>query len=82
VFNATVLQPWPVPDPSSIVVINPRPASDEHYGPLSSLEYRYFRERASNRRSHSEAIDHVLAQFADGCDPEESLIAPDGHPRP
>ena len=45
-FTATVLRPWPVPDPSSIVVIKPRPASNEQYGTLSSLEYRYFREHA------------------------------------
>ena len=46
VFNATVLQPWPVPDPSSIVVIKPRPPATNRYGTLSSLEYRYFREHA------------------------------------
>ena len=42
VFNATVLRPWRVPDPSSIVVIKPRPGSGERYGTLSNLEYPLF----------------------------------------
>ncbi len=46
VFNATVLRPWPVPDPSSIVVIRPRPGAGERYGTLSNVEYRYLREHA------------------------------------
>jgi predicted permease len=46
VINARVLRPWPVPDPSSLVLIKPLPASDEQYGTLSSLEYRYFREHS------------------------------------
>ena len=54
-FSATVLQPWPVPDPSSIVVIKPRPPTNEPYGTLSSLEYRYFREHA---RSFSHLAVH------------------------
>jgi len=56
VFNATVLRRWPVPDPSSIVVIKPRPASYEQYGTLSNLEYRYFREHA---RSFSHLAAHI-----------------------
>ena len=37
-FTAAVLRPWPVPESSAIVVINPRPASNEKYGTLSSLD--------------------------------------------
>ena len=58
-FTAAVLRPWPVPEPSSIVVINPRPASDEQYGTLSSLEYRYFRE-------HARSFSHVAASLGGG----------------
>jgi len=58
-FNATVLQPWPVPDPSSIVVIKPRPASNERYGTLSSLEYRYFRE-------HARSFSHLASSLGGG----------------
>jgi putative ABC transport system permease protein len=46
VFNATVLRPWPVPDPASIVIIRGRPLPGQQYGTLSNVEYRYFRERA------------------------------------
>ncbi len=59
-FNANVLQPWPVPDPSSIVVIRPRPASNEQYGTLSSLEYRYFRE-------HARRFSHLSASIGGGA---------------
>jgi len=58
-FNATVLRPWPVPDPSSIVVIKPRPASNEQYGTLSNLEYRYFRE-------HARSFSHLVASLGGG----------------
>jgi predicted permease len=58
-FNATVLQPWPVPDPSSIVVIKPRPASNEQYGTLSNLEYRYFRE-------HARSFSHLASSLGGG----------------
>jgi predicted permease len=59
VFSATVLRPWPVPDPSSIVVITPRPASGEQYGTLSSLEYRYFRE-------HARSFSHLSSSLGGG----------------
>ena len=59
VFNATVLRPWPVPDPSLIVVIKPRPASDERYGTLSNLEYRYFRE-------HARSFSHLASSIPGG----------------
>ena len=60
VFNARVLQPWPVPDPSSLVMIKPLPASGEQYGSLSSLEYRYFRE-------HSRSFSHIAASLPGGA---------------
>jgi predicted permease len=59
VFNATVLRPWPVPDPSSILIIKPRPASDERYGTLSTLEYRYFRE-------HARSFSHLASNIPGG----------------
>ena len=46
VFNASVLRPWRVPDPSSIVTIRGRPLPGQQYGTLSNAEYRYFRARA------------------------------------
>jgi predicted permease len=58
-FNAAVLRPWPVPDPSSIVVIKPRPAGDEQYGTLSNLEYRYFRE-------HARSFTHLASNIPGG----------------
>jgi predicted permease len=58
-FNATVLKPWPVPDPSSIVVIRPLPASGERYGTLSSLEFRYF-------RTHARTFFHLAASLGGG----------------
>ena len=58
-FNATVLRPWPVPDPSSIVVIKPRPATNEQYGTLSNLEYLYFRE-------HARSFSHLAASIPGG----------------
>jgi predicted permease len=45
IFNATVLRPWPVRDPSSVVTIRGRPLPGQQYGTLSNAEYRYFRER-------------------------------------
>jgi predicted permease len=45
-FNATVLRPWPVPDPASIVIVRGRPLPGQQYGTLSNAEFRYFRERA------------------------------------
>ena len=48
VFNATVLRPWPVSDPSSIVVIRPRPGASERYGTLSNLEYPLLREHTQS----------------------------------
>ncbi len=59
VFNARVLRPWPVPDPSSIVVIKPRPATDEQWGTLSNLEYRYFRE-------HAKSFSHLASSIGGG----------------
>jgi predicted permease len=59
VVNARVLRPWPVPDPSSVVTINPLPASDEQYGTLSSREYRYFRE-------HSRTFANIAARLPGG----------------
>ncbi len=58
-FTAAVLRPWPVPESSAIVVINPRPASNEQYGTLSSLEYRYFRE-------HARSFSHLAASLGGG----------------
>ena len=55
----TVLRPWPVPDPSSIVVIKPRPAAGDPYGTLSNLEYRYFRE-------HARSFSQLAASIAGG----------------
>jgi len=46
VFNATVLRPWPVPDPASIVIVRGRPLPGQQYGTLSNAEFRYVRERA------------------------------------
>lgn len=59
VFNARVLRPWPVPDPSSIVVLQPRPAARDPYGTLSSLEYRYFRE-------HARSFSHLASTIGGG----------------
>ena len=59
VFNATVLRPWPVPDPSSIVVIKSRPAAGDPYGTLSNLEYRYFRE-------HARSFSHLASSITGG----------------
>ncbi len=56
VFNAQVLRPWPVPDPSSVVLIKPLPAIGDPHGTLSNLEYRYLREHA---RSFSHLASHV-----------------------
>jgi hypothetical protein len=58
-FNATVLKPWQVADPSSIVVIRPLPASGERYGTLSSLDFRYF-------RTHARTFSHLAASLGGG----------------
>ena len=59
VFNAKVLRPWRVPDPSSIVVITPRPAAGGPYGTLSNVEYRYFRD-------HARSFSHVSSSIGGG----------------
>jgi predicted permease len=71
VVNARVLRPWPVPDPSSLVIIKPLPASDEQYGTLSSLEYRYFRE-------HSRSFVDIAARLPGGTPigrPDGTVVA-------
>jgi predicted permease len=48
VINAQVFRPWPVPDPSSVVILDGRPAPGQQYGDIPHLEYRYFREHAKS----------------------------------
>jgi len=59
VINARLFRPWPVPDPSSIVVIQPRPAAGDRYGSLSHIEYRYFRE-------HARSFSHLATSIPGG----------------
>jgi predicted permease len=59
VFNARVLRPWPVPDPSSLVLVKPLPATRDPHGTLSGVEYRYFRE-------HARSFSHLAVQVPGG----------------
>src|SRR5258708_31410484 len=59
VFPARVFRPWPVPDPPSISVLKPRPASNAPYGTLSNVEYRYLRE-------HARSFSHLPSSIGGG----------------
>lgn len=59
--NGRVLRPWPVRDPSSIVIVKPIPGPKEQYGDLSNEEYRYLRE-------HTRTLTH-LATWRPGGGP-------------
>jgi predicted permease len=59
VVNAEVLRPWPIPDPSSVVILKGRPAPDREYGLLSHPEYRYFRE-------HAQSFSHIASSIGGG----------------
>ena len=58
-FNATLLRPWPVRDPSSIAIVKPIPGPREQYGSLSNVEYRYLRD-------HSRTVAHLAAWMPGG----------------
>jgi len=45
-FNAILLRPWPVREPSSILIVKPVPTATDRYGTLSNLEYRYLRDHS------------------------------------
>lgn len=58
-FNASVLKPWPVRDPSSLAIVKPVPGPREQFGSLSNLEYRYFRD-------HTRAFTHLATWMSGG----------------
>jgi predicted permease len=58
-FNGRLLQPWPVRDPDSIVIVRPIPGPKQQYGSLSNLEYRYLRE-------HTRTLTHLATWMPGG----------------